>query len=197
MQFDLKSSSDNCNRGITEKNYSTQKPRPFSAWPKMELSGRIFIKEIGSEFSLRSPFEALETLLRFRFETFGQKTKNFFRSTENVSINLNELFKVFREKIRKIFEAQTEFGSLTKTGKSEFLNEKSSPGGVFMSLSYPYLRLPFVTVSMHFVACQVQLSQHILLLFTFCCMNRMHRSILDWTPPKCMFTVSIHPMQGL
>ena len=44
----------------------------------MELSGRIFIKEIGSEFSLRSPFEALETLLRFRFETFGQKTKNFF-----------------------------------------------------------------------------------------------------------------------
>ena len=78
MQFDLKSSSDNCNRGITEKNYSTQKPRPFSAWPKMELSGRIFIKEIGSEFSLRSPFEALETLLRFRFETFGQKTKNFF-----------------------------------------------------------------------------------------------------------------------
>ena len=110
---------------------------------------------------------------------------------------LNELFKVFREKIRKIFEAQPEFGSLTKTGKSEFLNEKSSPGGVFMSLSYPYLRLPFVTVSMHFVACQVQLSQHVLLLFTFCCMNKMHRSILDWTPPKCMFTVSIHPMQGL
>ena len=110
---------------------------------------------------------------------------------------LNELFKVFREKIRKIFEAQPEFGSLTKTGKSEFLNEKSLPGGVFMSLSYPYLRLPFVTVSMHFVACQVQLSQHVLLLFTFCCINKTHRSILDWTPPKCMFTVSIHPMQGL
>ena len=65
---------------------------------------------------------------------------------------LNELFKVFREKIRKIFEAQTEFGSLTKTGKSEFLNEKSSPGGAFMSLNYPYLRSPIYTVSMHFVS---------------------------------------------
>ena len=44
----------------------------------MELSGRIFIKEIGSEFSLRSPFEALETFLRFRVETFGQKKEDFF-----------------------------------------------------------------------------------------------------------------------
>ena len=44
---------------------------------------------------------------------------------------------------------------------------------------------------MHFVSCQAQLSPHVLLLFTFCWKSKMHGSILDWTTPKCMFTVSI------
>ena len=47
------------------------------------------------------------------------------------------------------------------------------------------------TVNMDFVSCQVQLSLHVLLLFTFCCNNKMHRSILDWPLPKRMFRVSI------
>ena len=42
---------------------------------------------------------------------------------------------------------------------------------------------------MHFVSCQAQLSPRVLLLFTFCWKNKTHRSILDWTTPKCMFTV--------
>ena len=42
----------------------------------------------------------------------------------------------------------------------------------------------------------LKLDLHVLLLFTFFCSNQTHWSILDWPPPKCMFTVSINESEA-
>ena len=55
---------------------------------------------------------------------------------------------------------------------------------------YNLSKAPIDTVNIHFVSCQVKLDLNVLMLFTFCCGNETHRSILNWTTPKCKFTAS-------